>query len=150
MFSYRATFQHLYLLLLGDIPGNVYGSPQSDGNLANSVQHSTGILTVTFCVPKSPDYERGIRGGKRKVNLMPKRKERCLKNVLQQRLIPTTPLQQLCLLVLLGWEWFITFEKPLNLPAFSDLDCGVEKPIQFTCQISRTSFPWKAALQLQS
>ncbi len=71
MFSYRATFQHLYLLLLGDIPANVYGSPQSNRKLANSVQHSTGIITVTFCVLKSHDYERGIRGGKRKVNLMP-------------------------------------------------------------------------------
>jgi len=71
MFSYWAAFQHLYLLLLGDIPANVYGLPQSDGNLENSVQHSTGIITVTFCALKSQDYERGIRAGKRKVNLMP-------------------------------------------------------------------------------
>lgn len=70
VFSYRATFQHLYLLLLGDIPSNVYGSPQSNGKLANSVQHSKGIITVTFCVLKSHNYKRSIRGGKRKVNLM--------------------------------------------------------------------------------
>lgn len=75
MFSYRATFQHLYLLLLGDIPANVYSSAQSNGKLANSVQHRTGIITVTFCVLKSHDYERGIRGGKRKVNLMLKEGE---------------------------------------------------------------------------
>lgn len=75
VFSYRAAFQHLYLLLLGDIPANVCGSPQSNGKLANSVQHSTGIISVTFRVLKSHDYEKGIRGGKRKVNLMPKEGE---------------------------------------------------------------------------
>lgn len=66
VFIYRATFQHLYLLLLGDIPANVYGLPQSNGKLANSVQHRTGIITVTFCVLKSHVYERGIQGREKK------------------------------------------------------------------------------------
>lgn len=69
--QFWAKFQHSYLLLLGDIPANVYGSPQSNGKLAKCVRHSTGIITVTFCVLKSHDYEKGIRGGRRKVNLMP-------------------------------------------------------------------------------
>lgn len=88
VFSYWEAFQHLYLLLLGDIPANVYGLPQSDGNPANSVQPSTGIITVTFCALKSHDYERGIRAGKRKVNLMPKGKRNTWKMSCSKDLFP--------------------------------------------------------------
>lgn len=112
VFCCRETFQHLYLVLLGDIPANVYSSPQSNGNLVNNVHNGTCIITVTFSVPKSHDYGKGMRNGKGKVNLMPK--EDIWKMSHGRGIFPPLLCGTCVYCFLLRWEWFITFWRAIK------------------------------------